>query len=1281
MNFERTLKCTAAWMIAVSSLAGNSTGAWAQTNACEIQQTLVDFGSPSQTTTVSLSNISVINTVEVIEESTQWSTCSLNKFLFTDNVFTTLPGCRATFLITGDKANCTPAAPTTISQLPLFLTSQSSPNIMFLLDDSGSTHWELMPDQAIHRNVANGDVFYVYPRANGIYGGTEYANNVATVDNVAFNARARSPQQNSIYYNPGVTYEPWVKADGSKYPDANPECALHHPERVGIGPENCRNLALSNTNYNANDWRSCDASGSCAIDSSTKFFWPATYFWQEGTDGWDFNSYTKTEIRPVQLSYSGQGRQNRSDCEQATFAKCTYTEEMRNFANWYTYYRSRALAARAAAGYAFSEQTEGLRVGYGTLNTGSNDVDSVSTKVISKGVRSFSGQNKTAFYEKLYKDPFSRGSTPLRRALDTAGQYFLRQDNNGPWSAKPGNNDATPHLSCRRNYTVLMTDGYWSGGSSHQADTSDARLNNDGTDGPVHTDISGGTENYTAGPPFSDSHSNTLADVAMHYWKNDLRPDLKNNVPVLARNPAFWQHMSTFGIGLGVQGSVDPNDARAAISTGGTVNWPDPVPDTGTCSGAICGARIDDLLHAGLNSRGGFFSANDPKEFARNLTAVLNAISVDAFSSAAAIATNSTKLNTQTVIYQARFDTRDWSGQLVAYDINPDGSLKNVVWDTDNSGSIPAHAGRNIFTALGDLGTTTTLGIAFNETNYANFSVYQQGALRGAGTDQDAIDALNWLRGDQSKESDTGLRVRTKLLGDIVNSDPFYVGSNENFGFSKLPGDEGLSYAAFRGESGKLGRREMLYVGANDGMLHGFDAKTGKEIFAYIPLGVYDNLKSLTTNDYVHHYFVDGSPLVSDAYLSGTWRSVLVAATGAGGKSVFAIDVTDPDNINAGDLLWEFSTSATAAHKLGVAMSAPTIVRLAASNKWVAIFGNGYNSEDNVKLMVVDLATGALLKAIDTGVTGFDNGLASVVPIDTNADRMTDVIYAGDLKGNLWKFDVTGTTTTGWQVAYSAGGDPVPLFTAVDRNGNPQPITTRPVVGRHDESGLMIYFGTGQFFEVGDELIEDNPQVQTFYGIRDDGAVVSRSQLLEQTVTFEGFAEIVNNKDDATDNQTTEQPVRVISNNGAGTAANKGWRLDLLSPEALSGNGERVVSTPVLRGDRIIFSSMIPNPDACGYGGTSWLMELDAQNGGRLDYSAFDMNDDMFFTDGDFIEVDGAHVPVSGLGQNDIIEAPAIVSAGDVEYKFTAGSSGRVGVTREKGSNTSLGRQSWRQLK
>lgn len=1268
-------------------------------DSCEVTTTASGIGSPSNPRSFIASNMSQITDVELIRDSATWSTCSVGAYTFTDNILAVAPGCRGDFLITGLKPDCVVASTSKIAQLPLFLTSQSQPNIMFVLDDSGSMQWEIMPDELLYRAEDNGDVYYLYPRADGIYGGSDYANNVATVDNVVYNAIVRSPQVNKIYYNPAITYEPWIKADGTTYPNSDPACAAHHPERATsssilnvIDPQTCRNLTVANSNFNTNTWRNCVISvtdpsqATCTTETTSKTFWPASYYWLTGDEGLgelELADFRKTDITPLKPAYIGEGRFFRTDCAAAALGTCTYNEEIQNFANWYTYYRSRTLAARGAIGYAFSQQGSGMRLGFGSLNQGTNTVDGVDTQVIDDGVRIFAGANRSNFYTKLYTRANGTSGTPLRRGLDAVGKYFSRSDNPGPWGATPGTNDTTEQLACRRSYSVLMTDGYWSGGTSHDADETAAQANIDGTAGTAITGPNSQSYTYQPASPFTDGHANTLADVAMYYWKRDLRTDLENRVSPTKRNPAFWQHMTTFGVGLGVDGTVRASDAFNAIDSGAAITWPDPLPATGSCTGTTCSARIDDLLHAAVNSRGGFFSAADPNEFARGLAAVLSAIAVEAQSSAAAIATNSTRLDTETLIYQARFDTRSWTSNLVAYNLNPDGSLKGVVWNTDNSGTFKAPATRKVFTPIGTAGTTATLGISFTEANWDSLSTYQQSSLQAGGSVVDGKNVLNWLRGDRSNEGSSGLRAREKLLGDVINSDPLFVSSHEDFGYAQLPNDEGGSYSTYLSSdtTGKKGRRDMLYVGANDGMLHGFDANTGKELFAFLPLGVYDKLNSLAQNGYTHEYFVDGSPRASDAYINSTWKTVLVGSLAAGGKSVFALDVTDPDTMGASKLLWEFSTNALSTDKLGVAMSQPTIIRVNADNRWVAIFGNGYESGDTLKLFVVDLATGALVKAIDTEASGVGNGLATVVPVDSNDDRITDYVYAGDLKGNLWKFDLTGNTTTGWKVAFKQGNDPAPLFTAVDSNGQPQPITTRPVVGRHKNGGLMLYFGTGQFFQENDEIVGSNPQIQSFYGIRDDGAQVARADLLQQTIIYEGGGTLQNTVGDASDDTSTDQPVRAVSNNGAGSPTTHGWYLDLLGPNATSGNGERVISGAVLRSGRIIFTTAIPDPNPCGFGGTGWLMELDASTGGRLDFSAFDLNDDKKFTDGDYIQVDGSWVPVSGLGEDEMIRTPGIVSAGDTEYKFTSGSSGNIGVTREKGSDGALGRQSWRQLK
>ncbi|AKH68974.1 Tfp pilus assembly protein, tip-associated adhesin PilY1 [Spongiibacter sp. IMCC21906] len=1188
--------------------------------------------------------------------------CPAGSYSFNDNILTTEARCRAVFTVVGIKKDCEPdevdPVDDNIAQKPLFLTQSAPPNVMYILDDSGSMQFELMPDDIIYSSAR-----YIYPRANGVYGGNDYDNYVPTVDdNNGFNARSRSPQINTVYYNPSKTYRPWVKADGSHYPDAKPSCALHNPERTtnSFDASRCRNLTTTNSNYNSNRWYSCNSSGSCSYTTNNKNYWPAKYFWYKGSGStWNWDNFNEKEIRFTTLNYTGEGREFRDDCLARVLATCTYLEEIQNFANWYTYYRSRVLTARAGSGFAFATQGGGLRVGFGSINQGSTSVDGVNSSVIVNGVRTFDGANRANFFDALYGRTIPNSGTPLRKALDAAGKYFSRTDNKGPWGKTPGTNDNTEQLACRRNYTVLTTDGYWSGDSAG----GDPAKNNDGTDNPTHSRPVGDSYSYKAKSPFSDNRSDTLADVAMYYWKTDLRSDMDNLVSQTKGNPAFWQHMVTFGVGIGVAGSVDPDTAFAAINNGASVSWPNPTSQELY--------KIDDLLHAGVNSRGGFFSASEPDVFANELSDVLQTIANESKSSASSVAANSTRLDSGTLVYQASFNSLEWSGRIQAFSLNSNGSLNNIIWDTNNN-AIPAHGLRNVFTAVGNPGATTTSSVAFSVSQWDNLTANQKAALRNGDSEDIGKARINWLRGDQSKEGIL-FRQRSEILGDIINSDPFFVGATENFGYGKLSGAEGSSYLTFL--NSKSSRTPMIYVGANDGMLHGFDAATGSEKVAFVPAGVYPRLASLSDPDYEHRYLVDGSPRGVDAYVNGNWKTVLVGATGAGGRSVFALDVTDPSSIGAGNLLWEFSTASNATHKLGVAMSQPTIIRVAASNKWVAIFGNGYASGDKLKLFVVDLATGTLLKAINTGVSGVDNGLATPVPVDINNDRISDYVYAGDLKGNLWKFDLTGATTGSWSVAYTdSSGIAKPLYKFVDASGNTQPVTSRPSVGVHPAGGNIIYVGTGKYFELNDAVVPASPQVQDFYGIRDNGsAFTGRDKLLTQTIEFEGTAT-------TKDGSTTSNKIRVVSNNGTNSPPDYGWHLRLLPPTN-TATGERVVSQPVLRNGRIIFATIIPSNNICGYGGSSFLMELDAINGGRITDPTLDTNNDGKVDYLDVVSINGNYLPISGIGTDEMIKTPGIIGAGELEYKYTSGSSGSIGVVTESaGAQGEAGRQSWRQL-
>lgn len=1187
-----------------------------------------------------------------------------------------------------------------IAPSPLFLSSPVEPNVVFTLDDSGSMHFEIMPDDYVFSSGSNRTP-YVFPRANGVYGGSDYANQVATVDsNVAYTALTRSPQVNTIYYNPSITYMPWVKADGTLYPPADPSCALHNPERPGSGAAYCRDLTTTNTRYNSNSWRTCTSNGNCSSSSTNKSFWPATYYWHTGGSIWSWSNFQKVEIKPSTAAYSGDGRESRTDC---TGGVCTYAQEIQNFANWYTYYRSRILTARAGIGRVFAKQGSSMRVGFGAINKGSTPVDGVSTQTVISGVRKFEGTARSNFFSTLYDHTIPAAGTPLRKALDDVGKYFKRTDDKGPWGQTPGSTGGT-QLECRQNYHILMTDGYWSGGSKNQAGTAAARDNNDGTGGPTITGPDSQSFTYEAVSPFADGYDNTLADVAMYYWKNDLRPDLANKVPTTTIDPAFWQHVVTYGIGLGVTGSVDPDAARNAITSGAPINWPNTNPSEQNCSGSTCPARLDDLLHASINGRGGFFSAADPERFADAMSDILADIGQKTTASAAAVAANSTRLNTDTMVYQARFNNAEWDGQVLAFQMNADGSVGAVAWDTDTTLASITPAARQVWTSNGT--NDTSAGVSFE---WDNLSLAQQSALNknASGTvDGKGEDRLNWLRGDSANEQKNGgsFRDRSKILGDIINSDPVFVGA-ENFGYIALPESDGGGDVYLQFLADKQTRKKMLYVGANDGMLHAFDADTGEEQFAYVPAGVYENLSKLTDPGYTHRYFVDGSPAAWDACIgpssasaSCSWRTVLVGSLGAGGKTIYALDITDPAGADFGKPLWEFSDD-----DLGYLAGSPQVVKLADGN-WAVIFGNGYRSKNcedllnnvtananrncKAKLFAVDLKTGALIPGfpIDTkdGDATSPNGIVSppalydvsgrILGDDSDSGTMLgDGIYVGDLRGNLWRFIRQGNS---WKSAYSSGSNPAPLFVAEDGSGKRQPITAPLEIGEPPVAGqgVMIFFGTGRYFTTTDAT---DTSLQTFYGIWDDGTRITyanRDDVLQpQTITVETTA--------------FGREVRMVSDNPViwtGKDAKRGWYLDLVPPGG-GNQGERVVSAPLLRFGRVIFSTLVPFDDPCSAGGTSWLMELDAQTGARLGYSVFDLNKDGLFNAGDYLEVGNSSGPVSGLKSTvGITKASAVVSAGEKEYKVQTGTnlSGApegLLITPEKGG-VGKPRGAWRQL-
>ena len=1163
------------------------------------------------------------------------------------------------------------AANLNISPVPLYLGGAIEPNVMFTLDDSGSMYWSYMPDD-------------IYPDLD--------------------TDRSKAFEYNRIYYNPRVNYTPPVNSVGVPYPDANFASAWNDGYAAMNDPASTCTVDLGvefrpSWDYGDN----CDG-----VEDDTG--WPEfagppepAYYYIYYSDHPDPGKQVKPGgcsdsvndddcyLKVVVSDQSGADRNGdgvRSAAEK---------DERTNFANWYSYYRRRIYLAKAAIGQSFAQQGTGMRVGYGAINNGTVSIDGVNTRTIVRGVRHFDGSDREQFFDWLYGEQPS-GWTPLRRATDDVGVYFKRDDDAGPWSSTPGQTGGKDY-TCRQSYHIIMSDGYWNGQVDNGDDYSnEAQANVDNTDGPSHTHPTDSSKNYSyeAKSPFKDDFSATLADVAMYYWKNDLRADLGDNVPTSPADPAFWQHLVTFTVGLGVEGTIDPEEAFAAINDANiNIEWSNPsgiesIPE-----------KIDDLLHAAVNSRGSYFSAKDPQSFAKALSSFLVEIA-ERTSSASAVSLNGGSLFGGSRLYQARFNSQIWTGDILAYALDSSGNVSSSpLWKA--SEKIPGPGARRIVTI------SDGKGIPFR---WSKLTAAQKSALGNAGI-------LWYIRGRQTKETPNGpYRKRDSILGDIVHSAPLYVGPPGS-GYPDIIEGSSNRYSQFVLDN--YDRTPMVYAGGNDGMLHAFKAGNGRELFAYVPGMLLGKLKDLTEPGYSHRYYVDGTPVVLDAFFGNAWHTVLVGGLGGGGQGLYALDVTDPpktlsskdENAVSKMVLWEFTDADDS--DLGYTYSRPNIVKLA-NGKWAAVFGNGYNNTEsdghasstgNAVLYVVDIESGSLIKKIDT-LTGSSkdptggnrpNGLATVAPVDVDGDYVVDYVYGGDLFGNLWKFDLSSSTANDWKVAFGTASKPKPLFRALAKTNDTktaQPITVRPVVAHHPTGrGYLVYFGTGKFFEVGDN--KGTGQVtQSFYAVWDqeDKANAShipldRDDLLQQKIvkegqTDKGFEYRLTTKM----SPTWDDP----ESNGVDSGKVMGWFLDLYNTEGgnTDNKGERQVSDPILRDGRIIFTTLIPFTDPCASTGAGgWLMELDAGTGGRLPFSPFDTDFSHTFTTADLVSFDenndgneqlvaasGKKMPVGSLG------SPAIIA--DVknkkEKKYGADLNGKLYSVDENPGPGNSGRKSWREL-
>lgn len=482
-------------------------------------------------------------------------------------------------------------------------------------------------------------------------------------------------------------------------------------------------------------------------------------------------------------------------------------------------------------------------------------------------------------------------------------------------------------------------------------------------------------------------------------------------------------------------------------------------------------------------------------------------------------------------------------------------------------------------------------------------------------TGTDALDYLNYLRGDKTHEvgstatgSAKAYRARSGPMGDVINSKLRVV----------PPPSSPFSVAANPGYSSFVNtwkdRPTMVYVGANDGMLHAIngkltDANTGREVFAFVPNAVYagptgnaaeTGLQHRGNPEFVHKQLVDGPVVVYDIDLGYTgntapvargtanWRSVLVGGLGKGGKSYYAIDVTDPgafgsETLGKAKVMWEFTDP-----DLGYTYGEPQAVKTKAYG-WVLVFGSGYNNSSGKGfIFFVNPATGELIKKVEAknpdgsaiGTPANPAGLAHVQAfVLDRTDDTAETIYAGDLLGNLWRLDVNAASGD-----YAALGKLVKLAELRDTAGNPVPVTTRPLAIVHPKTNRRyVTVGSGRLLDSSDI---GNTQPQAFFAIL-DGTGNGFATTLPAPLAFPVSNGGSNNRLRKLTDLTT--PITLDF------STEQGWWLDLGT--ATGGLGWRVISPSVSFLGAVTFAPMVPKPDPCSPGGESRVYSIDLGTG------------------------------------------------------------------------------------
>ena len=1121
-----------------------------------------------------------------------------------------------------------------LAQAPLNVQVQVAPALIMALDDSVSMLWETLNNtrdgvfvwqdasQSFYsgstpRGYDDGDQRYYY--ALPPYGRGN--NTIPPIDAFGF---VRSPDVNPGYFDPRIDYPTWKNANGTDYVTIDPAAALLDPRPTTADSHISGTLDLTaNAESTTDNWRfrvrsgmrlpagarirgTCNASPSnisntayaalaeekqitsTSCDLHVSYF-PATFFLENPATLPAAYGYTATPIAVANPPGGRPGTLYKYEIKTGNFGNpAQYQAAIQNFANWFSFYRTRREALIGGATNSLVDVSD-MRVGWFRIHNRVN---------VTMRDMATPAEKQTLFTE-IISQMRAGGSTPTRQAVRHIGEQFKRTGTGAPVK-----------LSCQKNAGMLFTDGY---------------INDDGSPSPGNLDL-------PYGAPFADTVSHTMADIVIPYYYNSLVPGLEqNNVPVSPAcasvpappllPPAGLRyldcqrnlHMNFYGIALGAMGdkfgvTYHPDPANPLKML------PDPYlnpPTWHTARVDMSPHAVDEMWHATLNTRGAMINAKSPADITTAMRNILESVATGATSSGTLAMTGS-RIGTRSLSvvpsYRINNEGTDWSSTLAVAKVTADLTTGNVtdtpLWEGASKLASLTTLTRRAHTWVGTSSGTSLLSTVTNLDDFCNnprtgMSRCTAAEITALGVD--ASQSIDYFLGDTTREKRNSgtLRDRTTVLGDIINSTPVVSAPTDDYGYRSLPAPYGASYNTYM--TTKQSRSAMVYVGANDGMLHAFHgginhqgtvdtANAGLEQFAYIPRAVLGHMGNLlfpynpvtVGQKFDHRYYVDGPIVTGDAYWGGGWKTVLVGTTGAGGRSVFALNVSDPSTFNR---LWEIDdqhATAAVASNIGHVLGKPVIVPFRTSGgggavSWKAIFGNGYNSEDGkAVLFVVDIDDGTvrMIEAVESTAPAGSNGLGNITVVDRRdsvsgfaiQDGFADTVYAADQKGAVWKFDLLAAATS----------ISTPLFTTqahVDSGVTyRQPIIGGLTATAGGAGGVMLMFGTGSFSFNGDA---GDSSIQTIYGVRDAGGstTLTTSDLFARNMVVVPGA-------------TT----RTITANAMGVGY-KGWYLNLPA-------GERMVGYPRVASGVLFIPTYAPTTaDGCSTGGENWLYGLDTRTG------------------------------------------------------------------------------------